>query len=271
MSGKRYYWLKLKEDFFDEKYVKALRRLPQGDSLAIVYLKMQLKSLKTEGIIKYEGILPDSLAELAMALDEDENVTRLAVEALIRFGVVERWDDETLYMSAMQQLIGSESESAARVRKHRELRSNIKALPSNGDVTPCNTEKEKEIELEKDKDTDKEKGADARQSVSTVSLESEFETLWKLYPRKEGKSNALKDYIKARKDKKHPVSMEEVQHGIERYLAYVKANGITKRYIKQGSTWFHQRCWEDEYQGEGRGFGGQDSGDCGTTRIGNYV
>lgn len=152
MSIKRFYWLKLKEDFFSETYVKALRRLPQGDSLAIVYLKMQLKSLKTEGIIKYQGLLPDSIAELAMALDEDENVVRLAVEALIKFGVVERWDDETLYMSAMQQLIGSESDSAARVRKHRELQGNAKALQSNTQVTKCNTEIEIDRDIEKKKE-----------------------------------------------------------------------------------------------------------------------
>lgn len=150
-NSKRYYWLKLKDDFFDEKYIKALRKLPQGDSLAIVYLKMQLKSLKTEGIIKYEGIMPDAMTELALLLDEDENVVRLAVEALIRFGVVERWDNDTFYLVQLQQLIGSESQSAARVRKHRELKktqllvgdenSNTQlALHCNGNVTECNTE-----------------------------------------------------------------------------------------------------------------------------------
>ena len=66
--AKRYYWLKLSEDFFSETCIKALRRLPSGDSLVIVYLKMQLKSLKTEGLLKYCGLLPDSTAELAMAL-----------------------------------------------------------------------------------------------------------------------------------------------------------------------------------------------------------
>ncbi len=138
MPDKRYFWLKLKEDFFDEKYIKALRKLPQGDSQVIVYLKMQLKSLKTEGIIKYEGILPDCVSELALALDEDENVVKLTVEALIRFGVVERLENDTLYMLAMQQLIGSETQTAARVRKHRES----VALQCNADVTKCNTEKE---------------------------------------------------------------------------------------------------------------------------------
>lgn len=125
MAEKKYFWLKLKDDFFDEKYIKALRRLPQGDSLVIVYLKMQLKSLKTNGIIKYEKLLPDSVSELAMFLDEPENIVKLAVNALINFGAVERWENETLYMTAMQELIGSESESAERVRKYRALKKAV--------------------------------------------------------------------------------------------------------------------------------------------------
>ena len=138
---KRYYWLKLYSDFFDEKYVKALRRLPQGDSLIIVYLKMQLKSLKSEGIIKHEGILPDSTAELALAIDEEEALVRLTVDALIRFGVAEQWEDKTLYLSAMQSFIGSESDSAERVRRHRALKRESELLHCNDAVTECNTEK----------------------------------------------------------------------------------------------------------------------------------
>ena len=167
-NTKKYFWLKLKDDFFDEKYIKALRRLPQGDSLVIVYLKMQLKSLKTEGIIKYEQILPDAISELAMLLDEDENVVRLAIEALIKFGVVERWENQTFYMAAMQELIGSETASAARVRKHRALKTSgenkalpkakqIEVLQCNADVTECNTEIEIEKDIEKDIDTEIEK------------------------------------------------------------------------------------------------------------------
>ena len=175
---KKYFWLKLKDDFFDEKYIKALRRLPQGDSLVIVYLKMQLKSLKTEGIIKYEQILPDAISELAMLLDEDENVVRLAINALINFGVVERWENETFYMVAMQQLIGSETASAARVRKHRALKSGTdktalpaaeqpEALQCNAGVTECNTEIEKERELEIDTEIETEKSEKKRSKTAS--------------------------------------------------------------------------------------------------------
>jgi hypothetical protein len=78
-------------------------------------------------------------------------------------------------------------------------------------------------------------------------FESEFETIWKAYPRKEGKTNALKAYIKARSDNNKPVSFEQVQQGVERYVKYIKANNTEQRYIKHGSTWFNQHCWDDDY------------------------
>ena len=148
-DNKKYYWLKLKEDFFDEKYIKALRKLPDGDALTIVYLKMQLKSLKTEGIIQYDHILPSAEEELALVLDEDVNIVRLTLSAIINMGLVEQWENDTLYMVAMQNLIGSETAVAERVRKHREKQ---KKLQCNTEVTKGNTyiEIEKEIEIDKE-------------------------------------------------------------------------------------------------------------------------
>ena len=154
-ENKKYYWLKLKEGFFEEKQIKYLRKLPDGDKLVIAYLKMQLKSLKTEGFIKYDKILPSNIEELAMVLDEDTNIINLMIGALQKVNAIEILDDGSFYMIAMQELIGKESESAERVRKFRERR-NQKALQCNNDVTNCNTEKEKEIEIE----TEKEKNAE---------------------------------------------------------------------------------------------------------------
>lgn len=158
MAGnKKYYWLKLKEGFFEEKQIKYLRKLPDGDKLVIAYLKMQLKSLKTEGFIKYDKILPSNIEELAMVLDEDTNIINLMIGALQKVNAIEILDDGSFYMIAMQELIGKESESAERVRKFRERR-NQKALQCNNDVTNCNTEiekeKEKEIEKEKEKNAE---------------------------------------------------------------------------------------------------------------------
>lgn len=133
MSERRFYWLKLKEDFFDDKKVKYLRKLPDGDKLAIVYLKMLLKSLRTDGILIYDKILPSCEQELAMILDEDENIIRLLINALRQMNLVEILDNESLYLTAVKDLTGSEGTSAKRVRDLRQRKK--QALQCNTLVT----------------------------------------------------------------------------------------------------------------------------------------
>lgn len=249
---KRYYWLKLKEDFFEEKYIKALRKLPQGDSLVIVYLKMQLKSLKTEGIIKYEGIMPDSIAELSLALDEDENIVKLTVEALIRFGAVERWENDTFYMATMQQLIGSETQIAERVRKHRKA----KALQCNTDVTKCNTDIE--IDIDKDNiicpnsdDLDvseqlslEEKSTDS--NVIEVNISETIERIYKAFPRKEGKAKGFEHAIAFLKGRKIAglgtvkYNHEQLYCAVRQYSFECEDNHTEERYIKLFSTFMNK-------------------------------
>ena len=86
--------------------------------------------------------------------------------------------------------------------------------------------------------------AKANDSVSKSQLEEEFETIWKEYPRKQGKANALKSYIKSRKK---GTTYEEVLIGLENYVRYITIEKIQPQYIKQGSTWFNQECWDDDY------------------------
>lgn len=79
-------------------------------------------------------------------------------------------------------------------------------------------------------------------------LKNEFEELWKLYPRKEGKAVAFKSYCKYRKSTKADyITKEDVEKGIQAYNRHIKANNIETKYIKQGSTYFNQRSWEDVY------------------------
>ena len=155
-ENKKYYCLKLKENFFDEKQIKYLRTLPDGEKLVIVYLKMQLKSLRTEGFIKYDKILPSSEEELAMILDEDINSVKFTIGALLKVNAIEKLDDGSFYMLAMQDLIGKEGESAERVRKFREKQNKL-LLQCNNVVTKCNTyiDINKDIELNINKEKNK--------------------------------------------------------------------------------------------------------------------
>lgn len=152
MAEKRFYWLKLKEDFFDDKHIRFLRKMPDGDKLLIVYQRMQLLSLKTECIIQYSQLMPSCADELALTLDEEPEIVKFALTALQKIGLVEIWDDQTVYMSAMQELIGVEGSSAERVRRHREakaLQCNATQLQSNTNITTCNTEKRESKEQDK--------------------------------------------------------------------------------------------------------------------------
>lgn len=80
--------------------------------------------------------------------------------------------------------------------------------------------------------------------LSNKELEEEFEIIWNEYPNKKGKANALKSYIKSRKK---GTTKEEVINGLKNYLTYIKAEKINQQYIKHGSTWFNQECWNDDY------------------------
>jgi len=85
--------------------------------------------------------------------------------------------------------------------------------------------------------------------VNKQVIIDEFERLWKEYPRKQGKVAAFKAYAKARKENDCEVLNEHtVLEGIKKYKEHIKKSGTEPRYIKQGSTWFNQHCWEDEYE-----------------------
>lgn len=101
--------------------------------------------------------------------------------------------------------------------------------PTNNQQTTNNTQEGKEI----------------KNNISSKFLEEEFETLWRMYPRKSGKKKSHDAYIRARKG---GTTYEEVEAGILAYKDYIKAKGIEQQYIKMGSTYFNGKCWEDSYE-----------------------
>lgn len=85
---------------------------------------------------------------------------------------------------------------------------------------------------------------DTKAKSSLKELENDFEEVWKAYPKKQGKEAAKKAYIKARKA---GTSNLEIVAGLTKYKLFIQANNTADRYIKHGSTWFNQKCWEDDY------------------------
>lgn len=123
---KRYYWLKLPEDFFRDKAIKKLRSIAGGDTYTIIYLKMLLKSLANDGHLYFEGIEDSIAEEIALDIDEQADDVQVAMNFLISKGLMICTDSEVELMR-LDEMIGSESESAKRVRK---MRNKEKAIVS---------------------------------------------------------------------------------------------------------------------------------------------
>ncbi len=144
-ENKKYYWLKLKDDFFRGKEIKKLRKIAGGDTYTIIYLKLQLLSLKNEGKLFFDEIEETFYEELALELDEETENVKVTLIYLQKCGLLEEITETEFILPEAIKCIGKETQGAERVRRFRE---NQKALLGNSDVTKCNTEIEKEIEKE---------------------------------------------------------------------------------------------------------------------------
>ena len=121
-DSKRYYWLKLKEDFFEDDTMKFLREQPHGSDYCIFYLLLCLKSLKTDGrLVRLVGdtIIPYDPRALAQLTGMREEVVVVAVELFLRYGILKQLDTGELYIQQVLEMVGSETYGAERKRKRR--------------------------------------------------------------------------------------------------------------------------------------------------------
>jgi predicted phage replisome organizer len=249
-------WIKIVTDIFDDEKILMIENLPDRDSIIVIWFKLLCMAGKqnNSGVFLFNDRIPYTDEMLATIFRRPLNTVRLALKTFEEYGMIEiinntitipKWEKH----QSLDALENSRKQTRDRVAKYREKQKEIACnggsnvtcnVTDDVTVTLCNADR-----IRIDKERDKNKSIIYADSES--ALVSEFEQIWKTYPRKEGKTNALKAYIKARTDKKDPVSMEDVQNGLQAYIEYIKAEGVPMQYIKHGSTWFNQRCWNDEY------------------------
>lgn len=152
MAAKKFYWLKLNRDFFKRHDIRIIEAMPNGKDYVLFYLKMLLESIDHEGELRFSDAIPYNEQMLSVITNTNVDIVKAAMKLFIDLRMVDVMDDQTIFMMEVEKLIGSESESAERVRKHR---LETKALQCNAAVTKCNTEIEKELEKEKELEIDK--------------------------------------------------------------------------------------------------------------------
>ncbi|MCF4964637.1 phage replisome organizer N-terminal domain-containing protein [Streptococcus sp. GS001] len=190
-SNKRYYWLQLKENFFNSKEMKLMRKLPGGEEITIIYLKIMLTSLENEGVIFYEGLAEDLAEELALEIGEDVESIRMALMFMEKKRLITTNDNYSYKLEQVPELVGSETASARRVRKHRESK---RLLQSNNEVTKCIGEIDIDIDIDKEIDIDIDKEIDIDLEKNTLKIiADEYQS--RIAPLDGIQFESLKDFI----------------------------------------------------------------------------
>ncbi len=148
-GNKRYYWLKLKRDFFKRHDIRIIESQENGKDYVLFYLKMLLESIDHEGELRFSDAIPYDEKMLSIITNTNIDIVRAAMNMFIGLQMIEVMDDKTIFMNEVSKLVGSESWSAERVRRHR---AKTALLQCNADVTKGN----EEIEIEKEKELDTE-------------------------------------------------------------------------------------------------------------------
>lgn len=254
-ENKRYYWLKLMDDFFDSKRIKKLRKMAGGDTYTIIYLKMQLLSLKKGGYLEYSGLEDEFYKEIALDIDEDEINVQVTIQYLLSCGLLETSDSIEYKLPFVQDNLGSETASTRRSRKSRENAQ--KALQCNSGATECNILQQNcnvEIDIEKDIDTDIEIEKENTKESSPVER---FEDFVAVYPKACTGYLAETEYCNA---VAAGVPEEDLVLAAQNYADACRREKTAERYIKKPENWLRENLFMQYLKGEDHGSTGRNTG-----------
>lgn len=159
MAEKKYYWLKLKRDFFKRHDIRIIEELPNGKEYLLFYLKLLVESIDHEGSLRFSDTIPYNDQMLSVITNTNVDIVRSAMKLFVDLKMMDVLDDETIYMAEVSNMIGSaaDNDNANRQRRFREKQKQF-ALPDRYDAVTKNNESksiDKDIDIEKEKDIEK--------------------------------------------------------------------------------------------------------------------
>ena len=155
-DNRKYYYLKLKENYFDDDSIVLLESMQDGVLYSNILLKLYLKSLKHGGRLQLDEDIPYTAQMIATITRQQIGTVERALQIFLKLGLVEVLDSGTFYMSNIELLIGQSSTEAERKRAARLQNKALSALRTSGghlsDIRPPEIEIKKEIDIELEKE-----------------------------------------------------------------------------------------------------------------------
>lgn len=160
MSGNKYYWLKLKKDFFKRHDMKIVEAMPNGKDYILFYLKLLCESLDHNGSLRFSDLVPYNETMLSAITNTNVDIVRSAVKLFTELGMMKVLDDGTIFMNEVHKMLGSETEWAEKKRLYRAKNQQSE------DIVPTMSDKSIEI---------RDKRLDIKKTLTNVSAkESRF-------------------------------------------------------------------------------------------------
>ena len=225
-ENKKYYFLKLKEDFFDQREIVVLEGSKDGVLYVNILLKLYLKSLQHNGKLLLNEMTPLSAEMIALLTRHETGTVERAMRAFMQLGLVEVLEDNTFYMPEIEEMTGkgsSDGERKARYRRQKAegstplLMDNNTGMGQNWDNVPpvsqfCPPEiRDKSIE-------NRDKNLDKRESEREKDTHAPTRQEINLYGRYENVSLTDKELEILKSD--FPADYQSMIEHLSEYMAY---------------------------------------------------
>ena len=215
-NDKRFYWLKLKRDFFKRHDIQIIESMPNGKDYILFYLKLLCESVDHDGNLRFSDEIPYNEEMLSVITHTNIDIVRSAITVFSKLNMMEILDDGTFYMNEVNKMIGSavDNDNANRQRRFREKQKQLALQESYDSVT--NNNESKSIDIDKDIDIKKENIKEKK--------DDRIERIFNYWNTK-GIINHTKlneTRIKAIEKKLKDYSIDEIEKAIDHYALVLK-------------------------------------------------
>lgn len=266
----KFYWLKLKKDFFKRHDIRIIESMPNGKDYILFYLKLICESLDHDGSLRFSESIPYNEEMLSTITNTNPDVVRSAIKIFTELNMMEIMDDGTYFMKEVNKLIGSSSQdehtresTRLRVQAYRERKrekqlqlsenddeKRYSNVTSNGEIEKeidiykkesiimDNNTKEKEEPLVENQLVDRPKNTTKSDILDEVDMM--FEEFWKEYPKKVDKKGCLTKFKRISKIKDE---FENIMNALREQKK--SKQWQDSQYIPHPKTWLNQERWKD--------------------------
>ena len=201
-KDKRYYWLKLKRDFFKRHDIQIIENMPNGKDYILFYLKLLCESVDHDGNLRFSEQIPYDENMLATITNTNVDIVRSAIKIFTQLHMMDVMDDGTFHMTEVRKMLGSETYWAQKKREQRVIETkDVGQCPTVSNQNPTCPSKSKSIE--KDKDKEKESGEDESPTHThgiynnVILTEKELQALKSEFSDYQSKIDRLSEYMKS--------------------------------------------------------------------------